>query len=582
MTTNDQDIFQEDKPLKDIPLIKENENLPENVNFENQHSLNQHSLNQHSLCSEHVTETENRKRPTEASPLFKQLLATLDTVSSIDDKLKLAIDFMGDALSQPGAPSFKSFWEARGLALALFKENISPLLRLSLWTRYNELSKEAKRLKDILDEESAFSAEQIDIAITALESDIKQCNEAKELNQNSSENDLGIHSEALRSALPFYNGIQRQLNLLNTFATRINALRKELIQREMRIRKKNSLFQRLSAAGDLVFPVRKELIKQVSDTFMIDVDAFINKHFSKETLPNSLFPLREEIKALQNMAKVLTLNTHCFTHTRLRLSQCWDRIKEGEKERKKERSEQKTADKELCEAAMQKLQEFNEKCKSQEVPAEDALKEIDALGEQFRSLAISYGEKQNLKKEWLSIKEPILEQIANQRQILVRQQEEKVNEKMQKAIAFKQEVQQIADTCKTMDPEALNAKRDELLQKIPQLQLNKFEKQEIEKHLRVFKDLIIEKRESALMQLSDDDKESLNQFKEVLAQRKQRRQEIKEQIDHIKKAASVSGLDFEQALGHTAQLNLEKKRLEQINDKVKEVEDKIAEFLQKD
>ena len=75
-------------------------------------------------------------------------------------------------LAQKGTPHFKSFWEARNLCVELFKQNISAAIKQPLWNKYSELSKEARRLREILDEQSAFAAEQIEIAIQALEKEI--------------------------------------------------------------------------------------------------------------------------------------------------------------------------------------------------------------------------------------------------------------------------------------------------------------------------------------------------------------------------------------------------------------------------
>ena len=265
---------------------------------------------------------------------FEKFLKELEKQADSEAKLQFAVDFMEASLAQSGTPHFKSFWEARSICLQLFKENISPALRATLWTKYNELSKEARRLKEILDEQSAFAVEQIEIAVKALESDIASFEEQI---QKIQPGDFGMQSQALANRLPHYQQLQGKLNLLNTHAARINALRKELIRTEMRVRQKNKFFQRLSAAGDKVFPQRKELIKEVSDSFIADIDAFIGKYFTDNDFHNSLFSLREEIKALQNMAKVLTLNTHSFTHTRMRLSECWQRH-QGRRERTQKRA----------------------------------------------------------------------------------------------------------------------------------------------------------------------------------------------------------------------------------------------------
>lgn len=70
----------------------------------------------------------------------------------------------------------------------------------------------------------------------------------------------------------------------------------------------------------------------------------------------------------------------------------------------------------------------------------------------------------------------------------------------------------------------------------------------------------------------------MQQLKEVLKQRKERRQGIKAQIDALRKSSGVSGLDFEQAMNFNAQVEAEKERLEKINQGILEIEQKIAQL----
>ena len=75
---------------------------------------------------------------------------------------------------------------------------------------------------------------------------------------------------------------------------------------------------------------------------MSDVEQFIKSYFQDEEFKDlHLYSLREEIKQLKTVAKILTLNTHAFTETRVKLSGCWDKIKNREKERKKETQQKK-------------------------------------------------------------------------------------------------------------------------------------------------------------------------------------------------------------------------------------------------
>lgn len=510
---------------------------------------------------------------------FDKFLNELSKLDTPDAKLQFSIDFMESSLSQTGTPHFKSFWEARTICLQLFKENVSPPLRAMLWGKYNELSKEARRLKEILDEQSAFAVEQIEIAIKALEDDIASFDEHL---QKMTTVQFSVTSKALMKRLSHYEKLQNELNLLNTQASRINALRKELIRTEMRVRQKNKFFQRLSLAGDKVFPRRKELIKDVSQSFIADVDAFIQEHFSTDDHQHeSLFALREEIKALQNMAKILTLNTHSFTHTRMRLSDCWDRIKNEEKERKKERAQQKVVFKQNVDDAMQKLQAFNQNFLANQPSTSEATKQLDEIFAYIRALELGRDEQRFLKEELAAARKPIIERqqaAENQRH---HQENERERLRRSNIQEIKQQIEDLLKNSDSIDVDTLTEQREAVIQKIASTSMSKAEKLEVERQLKPLRDLISEKKESSLLALSEDDRQSLQQLKEILQQRKERRQEIKNQIEAFRKASGASGLDFEQAMNYNAQMATEKERLEKIVAGIKEIEQKIAELAKR-
>lgn len=507
---------------------------------------------------------------------YEAFLKDLEKLPDSDAKLQFAIQFMENSLAQSGTPHFKSFWEARSICLQLFKENISPLLRSALWTKYNELSKEARRLKEILDEQSAFAVEQIEMAVKALEADIAAFEDHL---QKMPAEDFGLQSPAMAERKAFYQDLQRKLNLLNTYASRINALRKELIRTEMRVRQKNKFFQRLSAAGDLVFPRRKDFIKEVSDAFISDVDAFIAAHFTDQNFHDSLFSLREEIKALQNLAKLLTLNTHSFTHTRMRLSECWDRIKNEEKERKKERAQLKAAFKQNYDESAQRIQAFAEAYAAQPMSTGEAMKQLDEISSYVRSLELGRDEKQALRDLWNAARKPVQEKMHAEEQARQQHDLDRENHRRQKIQDLRNEAEALTKNHQDLDADGLTQARDELIEKINNAQMSKAEKQDLERQLKPLRDLISEKKESSLLKLSDDDRQSLQQLREVLKQRKERRQEIREQIDTLRKASGASGLDFEQAMNQNAQIEAEKERLDKINQGISEIEQKIADLV---
>lgn len=494
-------------------------------------------------------------------------------------KLQLAIDFMEAALAQGGTPHFRSFWEARRLCLPLFKENVSPALRTQLWQRYSELSKEARRLKEILDEQSAFAVEQIEIAIQALENDIKQFDEQVDKATWSEEI---MFPQALKKHQQLYTDLQKHLNVLNVQASRINALRKELLKTEMRVRQKNKFFQRLSAAGDSVFPKRKELIKQISQQFVDDVNHFIQSHFgSGNDSQESLYVLREEIKALQGLAKVLTLNTNSFTQTRTRLSECWDKIKVEEKERKKERAQQKAVFKQNAEMIFEQIRALKDVVEKEEYHVSDAQKKIEDIISTMRKKELGRDELKVLREELGEVRKKIQDKTRVEEEARQQQEQERNRQKKEKYMAFRNQAEKLVSQYETYTIEQLMADRDALMEQVQDSSLTKNEKQEIERLLKPLKDIITEKKEKALLDLSEDDRHALQQLQDILNQRKERRQEIKKQLEVYRKAAGSSSLDFEKAMSFTTQINEEKERLEKANQGIIEIERKIADLQSK-
>lgn len=509
--------------------------------------------------------------------LYEAFLAKLNEIVEPEEKLRHVIDFMVSALAtKQGAPYFKGFWDARTIALQLFKENINPVLRAELWNKYSELSKEARRLKETLDEQSAFAAEQIEIAIKAIENEQENPSAALE---SSSESDLLSQSQALKDNVGYFDQTQRELHLLNTHASRITALRKELIRIEMRVRQKNKFFQRLSALGDKTFPRRKDLIKDLSQHFISDIDLFVQQYFSTEDFKDSIFFLREEIKLLQAIAKYLTLNTQAFTYTRMRLSECWDKLKSSDKERKRLRAQSKALYKENADVLFQKLQEIEQSLQAAELNAEGAHQALDAIFSEIRQTELGKEEVKALRDRISAIRQPLLEQAKAEEQQRIQQLQEKERQKKLKIQELKNEIQSSIADIENLDAAQLSAKKDELTLKISEISATKIEKQELERLLKAIKEAIVEKKEREVLALSDDDRQAIEQLREVLQQRKERRQEIKNQLELLRKGSGSSGLDFEQAMNHNLQVTAEKERLEKISEGIKEIETKIAELL---
>lgn len=516
---------------------------------------------------------------TNTNEAFVAFTKELEQLSDVESRLKLTITFMEQALSQENnVPQFKNFWDARDICLKQFKEGLSHQAREIYWNRYSELSREARRLKDILDEQSAFAVEQIEIAITALEGDIARVQE--QLHQMPALN-LEIASTTIGPRWSQYQALQNELNLLNTYAARVNAMRKELIKTDMRVRHKNRFFQRLSQAGDHIFPRRKELIAQVSETFVNDVEKFVSAHFASEEIVEPAFQLRDEIKALQSIAKVLTLNTHAFTSTRLKLSQGWDKVKEVAKERKKVRAEIQAEVRQNLEAQKQVIDEISTQFKEGAITAEEAAKQLDELSNEMRRIKLGRDEVKYLKDMFYEARMPItqkLEEAARAKEAELKEQELKRREKYD---SFKDEVARFMESTATIDAESITQQAEQLRQQLQQGNFTKSEKREVELLFKPLADIIQDKRDQALLNLSDDDQKAFQQLREILAQRQKRRQEVKNQLEALRRDAGNSGLDFEQAIAFNEQITTEKARLDKITQGIEEIEEKIEELESK-
>ena len=512
--------------------------------------------------------------PREASPLFTEFSEKLATFPTPEEKIAHGLEFMRSSISQEGSPRFREFWEARSLVLPFFRENLGSAIRSKLWNEYVELTVEARRLKEILEEQSAFAMEQIDLAIKALENDVTNFGA---LLASAGEIQFSDASQTIRQKATVYNQIQRELNLLNTLASRLNGLRKEIIKTDMRIRFKTKFFKRLSDLGDHVFPKRKELIEAISVEFEKDIDQFIAKYFQgDEVVGAPYYALREEIKALQSMAKLFTLNSGVFTRTRLKLSECWDKVKVLEKEHKKEVLEKKQASSEQRQGIQARIDAV--KVKAAEMPLNEINAEIEAISNEMRNIPLQRDDVRFLRDELSSLRAPHFAAQEQKAKELELAEKEKLRVKREMITSLKDKIVQLSKQGEKMELDALLVAFAEVEAQIAELEASKMEKQQIERSLRPIKDLITDKKEHSLLNLSEDDKKALENLRVVLQQRKQRRQEIKEQLESYRKSLGGSNLDFEKAMQIRELVEQEKERLEKATASIQEIEQKIAEL----
>lgn len=530
-----------------------------------------------SETEEEIVVANEKSEEAPPSPLMEGL-EELAREENLEIRLQKAVELMEKSLSHAKTPQFKIFWDTRKLCMPLFKEScVNPNLRGMLWDRCTELTKEARRLKEILDEQTAFAVEQIEMAIAALEADIEGI--ATHL-EKAPELLFEARAKSLETRYAFYLPLQQELDLLNNYATRINGLRKELIRTEMRVRQKNKFFQRLSAAGDRVFPRRKELIKQASQNFIQDVEAFVQKHFN-EPLQGALAFVRDEIKALQATAKTLTLNTHSFTRTRGLLSECWEKVKNEERERRKERLKQRGVHRQNASQLHEQISEFSQQFENGEFTIEAAKKRLDDLADTMRKTDVGYDELPALKEQLKTARHTVNEKIRLEDEARKTQANERERGRLQKVIELREQVLHLVRQADLLEANEIVRQRDELTEAIQEKTVTKTERTELERQLKSLRDLIADKKERALLTLSDDDRQNLDHLRTVLRERIQRRDEIREQLERLRKAAGNTGLDIQQAMTFSDQQHQERERLQKINEGILDIQKKIQELKKK-
>ena len=285
----------------------------------------------------------------------------------------------------------------------------------------------------------------------------------------------------------------------------------------------------------------------------------------------------EEIKQLQSIAKILTLNTHAFTETRLKLSACWDKIKNREKERKKETQVKRQAFKQNFDLVMEKIKPFAESCLAG-MSIEDCNRASAEILDFMRTVELGRDEVRILKDEIHKAKRGPQDRARDLEMERQKKEREVETQRREKINAMKEELNTLLTLPEAHEAEALTAKREELQKQFEEISLAKAEKQIVDRLFKQLKDVIDDKREKALLMLSDDDLKALEQLKEVLEERKLRRQEIKNQLEHYRKQLGGSGFDFEKAMMYREQIEAEKASLEKVNSSIDEIEEKIAEI----
>ena len=487
----------------------------------------------------------------------------LNEIEGIEGKLECTLQFMQNSLERGGGQHFKEFWEGRKLCIAFFKETMNATRRVQLWATYSELCREARRLKELFDEQSAFLTEQMEMAIRGLSEEVNH------LAGSSREESLFLRE--LEDLLPLkehkeeYQRIQKELACLNAFAQRTTALRKELVHADMKLRNKNKLFQKLSVLGDSIFPKRKELIQAISSLYLSDVERFIQSTFVRELSTVELFQTRDQIKALQQIAKLLTLSTEVFNKTRLELSECWDSIKEVVKERKKNQADVRQEKRQQKEEVLQQLEELKKRYEEKNIDPNEAERQLKHLSGFLRTLSFHPLDGKFLREKIQELEERIRserEKEHSSRKVRLKEKEEERTKKFGDVFSH-------LEYLSSHPQEAVVSAVQNLEKEIEALSLSKKERYEFEQLLARLKNCRASFDREQLISSSTPDQVQLFKKKELLLQQKN---ELRVHLDRLRKERGGSGSDFSHAFQLDDMIQEEKQRLKSIEDELHDLE----------
>ena len=510
------------------------------------------------ISSEAPEETKSSLGPVEeiAKPqLPEKFLEELAALSTPDEKLEHVVAFMQTALEGGGGHQFREFWEARRLCLDLFQLPINPTVRVHLWTRYNELCHEAKRVKELFEEQSTFVTEQIEKAIEAIATDFSEL-ESKLSFMPQIEAFMGC--KTIAPNLDRYQILQHELDYLNSFATRITSLRKEVVKTDMKHKHKTRLLSRLWALGDAVFPRRKQVIAEVSTLFMEDVNAFIQSTFVSELKMHELFSAREEIQHLQGVAKLLTLSTDAFNTTRLRLSECWDSIKTVLTERKKERAEQKESFKKHKDELFGEIDRVKAGIEEKSLNAAQAHRSLQQISSKMRSLPLAHQDVR-LVREHIEEVEGLLSQAEEKKPIV----QEHKSGRWKELVVQAEKLSESAEDIATLEVALKNLEHEASGENV-----TKSERLELDHALSGVRGTIERLHEAHIVpSLSEEE------IVAELSRLEQMRNDVRAQLETWRKASGGSGCDFSEALRYTELIEDERARLDRIDGLVARLEE---------
>lgn len=387
----------------------------------------------------------------------------LSLLKHSDEKIDKMIEYIKIQLTHGEIQPLSRFWGMRKFCLDQFKEPIPINKKLKLWEDYCLAFEDILKLKQNLDQKMSQEKELIETSVTMIEQELAQIGSLIEKEESVE------LPKCLQTAEneQFYNQHQKQLNVYTTYAKRLNALKNEFLDLNLSFKQKEDALAKIHSLADQVFPKKRDLLNQISKKYIEDIRSFIKTHFnSSHSNKVPAFNLKDQIKNLQSFAKVISLNVDAFSKTRQWLSECWDKVKEYEKQQKKIKEEKKLALDEKHEDLQKKLDGLKSE--------KNQIKQ-DVYNDQIKELSVSIKKSEILKSQKKKLKEQLdlldensvaQEDSSAEKELLlvILREAEQIKENFQDwdYLTIEAQVKQVFaryDLCKLLDNQQLKAEK---------------------------------------------------------------------------------------------------------------------------
>lgn len=210
--------------------------------------------------------------------------------------------------------------------------------------------------------------------------------------------------------------------------------------------------------------------------------------------------------------------------------------------------------------------------------SDEGLVELNSIQHAMRQVSLVKQDVITLKDLMAQVSQPMHQQKQLQQQQR-RQQEEAVElERKQKVQDYQQEIQSFLQSISTQDLGALQEQYTALRQRLNGLVCQKSERHVLDALFKQIKDALMEKQEAAVLNLPDESRQLLEELNQILQVRKDRRREIKLQLDDYRKMLAGSSLDLEKVMLTQELVDQEKEALEKCDASIVEIEKKIQDL----